>query len=195
MELLPAPSPGFQARKARIVSQLSLPASEYSDLSPKGSVDEGIRTLIDQLNALAGFVTTSSCAGRVSVFLEGRKAAAAPPGEQRRRGDGDAEADDDADRAPPTARTEPGERATFGGKGGGGKWLFVSHDPLPRPRDGASEDACAARLGLSGGAEVGEVDEGSEGAEEVKRLIHFKFEPMVSGRSQWRVLLLCAPQG
>ncbi|ROW13760.1 hypothetical protein VPNG_03552 [Cytospora leucostoma] len=65
--------PSFTRRKAAILEQLSVPDEDYSDLSPKGTVDAGIRDLIDEINALDGLVTTSSCAGRVSVFLEGRR--------------------------------------------------------------------------------------------------------------------------
>ena len=70
MQGLPPPAGLFAAKKAKILSQLSVPDAEYSDASPKGSVDDGIRDLIDEINALDGLVTTSSCAGRVSVFVK-----------------------------------------------------------------------------------------------------------------------------
>ena len=60
-------------RQQKILEQINQPAEQYNDLSPKGSIDEGIRDLIDYINTLPGFVSTSSCAGRVSVFLEGAK--------------------------------------------------------------------------------------------------------------------------
>lgn len=99
----------FTARKNKILEELSLPDAEYTDLSPKGSVDEGIRDLIRDINALPGLVTTSSCAGRISVFLEGRKKspASAPVTEQR-------------------------QFVPSGGKGAG-RWLYVSHDPFVKP--------------------------------------------------------------
>lgn len=99
----------FTARKNKILEELSLPDAEYTDLSPKGSVDEGIRDLIRDINAIPGLVTTSSCAGRISVFLEGRKKspASAPLSEQR-------------------------QFAPSGGKGAG-RWLYVSHDPFVKP--------------------------------------------------------------
>lgn len=65
--------PSFTRRKDAILEQLSVPDEDYTDLSPKGTIDAGIRDLIGEINALDGFVTTSSCAGRVSVFLEGRR--------------------------------------------------------------------------------------------------------------------------
>jgi len=63
----------FLVKKHRILESLNIPAEEYHDLSPKDSIDESIRDLIDEINSLEGFVTTSSCGGRVSVFLEGKK--------------------------------------------------------------------------------------------------------------------------
>jgi len=65
--------PSFVAKKQKILEQLAVPAEQYDDLSPKGSIDEKIRDLIDEINALEGCVTTSSCAGRISVFLEGKR--------------------------------------------------------------------------------------------------------------------------
>ncbi|KUI65536.1 tRNA wybutosine-synthesizing protein 3 [Cytospora mali] len=65
--------PSFTRRKQAILDQLSVPDEDYTDLSPKGTIDAGIRDLIDEINALDGLVTTSSCGGRVSVFLEGRR--------------------------------------------------------------------------------------------------------------------------
>lgn len=149
MDHLPSPSIKFQARKNEILSQLAVPTAEYTDASPKGSVDEGIRHLIAELNGHEGLVTTSSCAGRVSVFLEGAKKKAG-------------------------AQDQPGDEARLasaGGKGGGA-WLYVSHDPIDvaQVRDGSS--SWAAFLGVD--APVGEGT-----ARDDERLVHFKFEPMV----------------
>ncbi|KAI1153792.1 methyltransferase TYW3-domain-containing protein [Nemania diffusa] len=156
---LPAPPPNFSRKKERILELLAVPDAEYSDASPKGSVDVGIRDLIGEINALDGFVTTSSCAGRVSVFVEGRKA-----------GDGEkpeAEGDDAA---------RPATLAAVGGKGGGGTWLFVSHDPVV---NSANEDV-KGLLGLRESLEH-ERDRGDPAKETLKdtRLVHFKFEPMI----------------
>ncbi|KAI0487677.1 methyltransferase TYW3-domain-containing protein [Xylaria cf. heliscus] len=157
LQALPPPPPNFSRRKERIIEQLAVPDAEYSDASPKGSVDEGIRDLIADINALDGFVTTSSCAGRVSVFVEGRKAGEVGP---YRDGDGDDEGDD-----------RPATLAAVGGKGGGGTWLFVSHDPVP----GVVGEGVRDLLGLRGEKER------RDGPETPKdtRLIHFKFEPMI----------------
>lgn len=106
---LPIPAV-FHPRKAKILEDLAIPDAEYTDLSPKGSVDEGVRDLIHDINSLPGLVTTSSCAGRMSVFLEGLKKA---------------------------SQTEPeAQFAPSGGKGAG-RWLFVSHDPFVFPEKGS----------------------------------------------------------
>src|SRR5437763_4376424 len=77
--MLASPIPAsFARKKAAILAALSLPTDEYQDRSPKGSVDDEIRDLIDEINAYDGLVTTSSCAGRIAVFLEGDKAPRGP---------------------------------------------------------------------------------------------------------------------
>ncbi|KAG5934133.1 hypothetical protein E4U60_004050 [Claviceps pazoutovae] len=149
----PKPPPGFEAKKARILHDLAVPEAEYTDASPKGTIDTGIRDLIDDINAAEGFVTTSSCAGRVSVFLEGRKVAA------------DVHDDAHAGASSGSASGSASQVAGVGGKGAGGTWLFVSHDVVEGENwvDG---------LALRGNAEGEETEEG-------RRLIHFKFEPMI----------------
>lgn len=145
MPLLPPPPPLFQEKKAKILAQLSLPPDEYTDLSPKGTVDEGLLDVIDEVNATEGFVTTSSCAGRASVFLEGSRV--------RKEG------------------VTEGTVASAGGKGGGGTWLYVSHDPF----EGGS-------VGRDWESVFGVKVDGAEGLDvndDEKRFIHFKFEPMV----------------
>ena len=152
----------FERKKSSIVAQLQVPGSQYSDLSPKGTVDEGIRPLIYNINSKEGLVTTSSCAGRVSVFLEGK-----------RKNDSSV-----TEGNPPNETTirdlpKQGGLAGIGGKGLGGRWLYVSHDPislLPDEIGGASE--FTELFGLSAhGPEVSHSDD--------TRYVHFKFEPMV----------------
>ncbi|KAI0431794.1 methyltransferase TYW3-domain-containing protein [Xylaria sp. FL1042] len=159
---LPPPPPNFSRKKERILELLAVPDAEYSDASPKGSVDEGIRDLIGEINALDGFVTTSSCAGRVSVFVEGRKA-----GNEEMLLLGEEE---------DVAR--PATLAAVGGKGGGGTWLFVSHDPVA---ENAGDDV-KNLLGVCGSAGYEEEGRGGGVAKKTPkdtRLIHFKFEPMI----------------
>lgn len=163
MRSLPQPPQNFLQKKAKILEQLSIPDSEYTDASPKGSVDAGIRDLIDELNELPGFVTTSSCAGRVSVFVEGRKTA-----EIGGQTSSEELAEPSQDESARTATV-----AGVGGKGGGGNWLFVSHDPV-KVEDGQDlRDV----FGINGKEEA---HESTTSREDSSRLIHFKFEPMVS---------------
>ncbi|KAI0384985.1 methyltransferase TYW3-domain-containing protein [Hypomontagnella monticulosa] len=175
---LPAPLPAFARRKARILEQLAVPEAEYADASPKGSVDEGIRDLIDEVNRLDGFVTTSSCAGRVSVFLEGSKRAggAGFNGE----GGGSRENGDEGDEG---VGGEVRKFAGVGGKGGGGNWLFVSHDPVPLDAEAKRdlEALLGLRIGAQGeGNEQGDVPRGDFIHDvATTRLVHFKFEPMI----------------
>lgn len=212
------------------MAQLAVPDDEYTDLSPKGTVDAGIRDLIDEINGLDGLVTTSSCAGRVSVFLEGRRAGHGGPvaadegslllpghhlaveedqgeeecGDQSRAlkgedgqgsegtcgvaatavvartegtpsGGGDGGRDEPLAVASASAETVAG----VGGKGGGGRWLFVSHEPVEsRGKLDSEPNIVAALLGME--EPIFDGREGSS-AEEMgeSRLIHFKFEPMV----------------
>lgn len=143
----------FELRKQRILEQLDAPDGEYHDLSPKGSIDAPIRDLISEINGFDGIVTTSSCSGRISVFLEGRKS------------EGDA-----------LKSSEEGEetRAGPGGKGGGGTWLFISHDPVQVP-DAFSSSNFLPKFGLEKAT-----NDAARGLNVHRRFIHLKFEPMVS---------------
>ncbi|KAF4822926.1 tRNA wybutosine-synthesizing protein 3 [Colletotrichum tropicale] len=188
---LPSPPAAFTARKHKILQQLSVPDAEYTDASPKGSVDVGIRELIGELNALDGFVTTSSCAGRVSVFLEGKRKQTSSVQEGDDAKDGSAEGEDTANALATIAGP--------GGKGGGGTWLYVSHDPVPGPHDEDGE--LLKLLGLVDEAEGRKVGVGEAGSTQsgrrTRRLIHFKFEPMIlhvltASPSHAQLLLKCA---
>ncbi|KAL8723116.1 MAG: hypothetical protein Q9225_000519 [Loekoesia sp. 1 TL-2023] len=109
----------FTTLKSRILTSLSTPSTSYTDASPKGSLDTAIIPLISRLNGLEGVVTTSSCAGRVSVFVEGRK---------KVRDGGGESGDDEGEQM-----NGKGRKGVPGGKGLGGRWLFVSHEPVPVP--------------------------------------------------------------
>ena len=58
----------FDKRKKKISDDL---VSDVPDLSPKGSPDEQILDLLELINSHKDYVTTSSCSGRVAVFLDG----------------------------------------------------------------------------------------------------------------------------
>lgn len=52
----------FCSDKARVLEQV--------DLSRKGSVDDAIVPMVELLNSMEEYYTTSSCSGRISVFSE-----------------------------------------------------------------------------------------------------------------------------
>jgi tRNA wybutosine-synthesizing protein 3 len=166
---MPLP-PSFLAKKKRILLQLAVPISQYDDLSPKGSVDEGILELIGEINAVEGCVTTSSCAGRVSVFLEGKKSSQSEPNEED--GDGGKNELLDGEEVIDGAGARE-TKAGVGGKGGGGRWLFVSHDAVDIEKHTSD---LAGYLGMR--RRDGDVT--MQGNAREVRFIHFKFEPMVS---------------
>ncbi|KAL8716164.1 MAG: hypothetical protein Q9220_000069 [cf. Caloplaca sp. 1 TL-2023] len=155
---LPPIPPSFHTLKSSILTSLSTPTSSYTDASPKGTLDEPIVPLLDRLNALEGVVTTSSCSGRVSVFVEGG-------------GDYDAEEGKGADEG----MREGKEKRVPGGKGIGGRWVWVSHE-----RVNEGEGDWMGKWGLMGkGSREGREGEG-EGVREGKtRVVRFAFEPMI----------------
>lgn len=161
--------PSFTTKKNAILASLSNPESTYTDLSPKGSVDAAIKPLIDRINALEGIVTTSSCAGRVSVFFEGRKQG------KGYEGRGDAKDKEGLGK-------ESEQAAVPGGKGMGGKWLFVSHEPVELSKKGEAKENLPQLLGLGS---LGEPDKAPALSGEVDemRLVRFQFEPMVCRKS------------
>ena len=164
--------PAFVAKKTTILSSLAEPDATYTDASPKGSVDIAIRGLIDRINALEGIVTTSSCAGRISVFLEGKKSHEADDelAQQAKKysSSGDKVVLADAEVQP---------KSVPGGKGIGGRWLFISHEPV-------DTQATHGRGGLTKLFGINTRVEGRDGsssgnARGQKRLIRFQFEPMI----------------
>ena len=138
-------SNSFKQKKQRILDAINVTDTEYTDLSPKGSIDEGIREVIDLINSIPGLVTTSSCAGRVSVYVEGVKRNLEERGEN-------------------------GITRGSGGKGGG-RWIFVSHDPVNLEiSEWSGKLLPKFELRPSNGADI------PVGAS----LVHLKFEPMVN---------------
>ncbi|KAI8934880.1 hypothetical protein NX059_008554 [Plenodomus lindquistii] len=152
----------FATRKQAILQQLDAPDSQYHDLSPKGSIDAPIRTLIDEINGLAGLVTTSSCSGRISVFCEGRKAVS-------KGSDTAAEAQLDTSPALDIGDSPAGP----GGKGGGGAWLFISHSTIPQAESTSLDYMAKFGLQSSTPQKLTIADVAA------RRYIHLKFEPMI----------------
>lgn len=162
----------FETRKRQILADLSIPDAEYTDLSPKGSVDEGIRDLIRDVNAQPGLVTTSSCAGRISVFLEGRKKQSQKPPQQEQQ------------------QQQQRQFAPSGGKGAG-RWLYVSHEPLKEEmKNGQSLHGLFGLV--PGDGRPPRRLQGEQG--QAPRLVRFHFEPMVcTFRSSFVVYALFKP--
>lgn len=149
----------FESRKRKILADLSIPEEDYTDLSPKGSVDEGSRDLIHDINALPGLVTTSSCAGRISVFLEGRKKQAQRPPQP----------------APQQQQQQQKQFAPSGGKGAG-RWLYVSHEAL-KSDNGGGQGGLYELFGMVPGDGRPPTLQGQKS--HAPRLVRFQFEPMV----------------
>lgn len=154
-------STGFQVKKRKILEQIEVPDEEYTDLSPKGSIDVGIRDVVSEINKIDGLVTTSSCAGRISVFLEGtKKSSLSLPQE---------------DSAKPLETQSAAQEQAIAGPGGkgGGKWLFVDHEPLLQDSLAKSSTTLHTLFGMpSNKSSNATIESGA-------RFIHFKFEAMV----------------
>lgn len=63
----------FDQKKASILAEIGATDETTPDLSPKGTIDEFCLPIINLINSNGDMVTTSTCSGRVSVFLEGVK--------------------------------------------------------------------------------------------------------------------------
>ena len=63
----------FDQKKKSILLEISSNSPDNLDASPKGTIDEYCLPIINTINSHGDMVTTSSCSGRVSIFLEGVK--------------------------------------------------------------------------------------------------------------------------
>lgn len=63
----------FDQKKESILLEIAATLANSPDASPKGSIDEICIPIMNLINNSKDMVTTSSCSGRVSVFLEGIK--------------------------------------------------------------------------------------------------------------------------
>ena len=176
---LPPVPLSFTAKKIAILASLAVPDTNYTDASPKGSVDVAIKPLIDRINAMDGVVTTSSCAGRMSVFLEGTKERSSgsrvdKDGNALKRIGNEVEMGDVELEGMGGTRNIFRQNAVPGGKGNGGRWLFVTHEPVKRTREDAG---IAEMLGLS----LKQSKPSRIERQEIQsmRFIRFQFEPMV----------------
>jgi tRNA wybutosine-synthesizing protein 3 len=189
----------FTARKQKILSELQQPDDEYTDKSPKGNVDVQIRDLIDEINRIDGYVTTSSCAGRVAVFVEGgdgRDTSALGGTSVKPELEPELEPDLDEDTRSEKAAL-PSTRTSPGGKGGG-HWLYVSHDPVPVPPSDILEQSAQSngdtsqqgdyftklfQLSSLPGVDLQEIPSQSNSSEQaptrMPRLVHLSFSPLI----------------
>ena len=140
---------GFTAQKTKLLQRLTSPNASNANHSSKEGVDVGIRSLVDEINKIDTLATTSSCAGRVVVYLEGSSSSSSP-----------SHLDDGMGISGLAIATE----------GGSNQSLFVSHDPLPL----SGKRPVAPMLGLSDHTNLG-VPSSIEGV----RWVRCKFEPMV----------------
>lgn len=152
----------FKAKKRNIIDRLSVPDDDYSDASPKGHVDEGISKLVTEINSLPNFVTTSSCSGRVAIFVEGAAGSS---------GSTNVSSEEDGQITSPSRN----EKASRSGGKGGGKWLFHSHIPLSVGSAMlAQPGAVYSSIGFPTGNQIAVPSPSDE-----PQYIHMKFEPMV----------------
>lgn len=171
LKTMPPKQTVFSAKKQKILQELNRPEEEYTDLSPIGAVDPNIRQLVNQINEAEGYVTTSSCAGRISVFLEGAGNVKIDNVNHHYGND------DDHD----TGNTNISSSSSSQQGKGGGKWLFVSHDPV-NLTDLKEEGKLLELFQLPNEGNAENSFSATAPPPQVKvRFVHFKFEPMVSG--------------
>ena len=109
------------AKKA-ILADLNQP--QYTDLSPKGSVDEGCLPLMQILNNHEDYVTTSSCSGRISIFHMATK--------KKKNENQEKEEDNDEQNQNVINNNNNSNPISTGAKRGepdvATGWVFISHD-------------------------------------------------------------------
>ena len=165
----------FKEKKRRILLDLATPVSDYSDKSPKGSVDVQILELIDLVNGHEGWVTTSSCAGRAAVFLEGPNDGVESE-ELTTTGAAKDAVSSDVIGIDGETKSTADVKTTPGGKGGG-RWLYVSHDPIPTA-DGTdnNSDRFSELFGLKPSPHQATF---SPKRARAARLIHLQYSPLI----------------
>ncbi len=108
------------------------------------------------------------------MFLEGRRKKTASSV-------GDARDDEDEDKEEGGRRS--GRGASDGGKGMGGRWLFVSHEPVGVPVEGGLKRVLGIETANENEKNNNNEDEKEKDYElDIRRtrFIRFQFEPMVS---------------
>ena len=176
-------SPQFAAKKQSILSQLALDPKDYEDKSPKGSVDVPILDLLRLINGVDGWVTTSSCSGRVAVFVEGpKKVMPGPVSTLADRDDPDdasniPESQDDSIPAQVAGSSNDSNTRTAPGGKGGGHWLYVSHDPLNLPS--STEESPSEHWTNTFNLTRSQTRTHSSSPAHNRRLVHLSFSPLI----------------
>ncbi|KAI9281747.1 methyltransferase TYW3-domain-containing protein [Umbelopsis sp. AD052] len=143
----------FQERKEKVISELVEEMNpNRSDKSPKGYIDAPILDLMRLINQHSQFYTTSSCSGRVAVYCEG------------------------VDDKKKTSATE----AEAAKSTKGGKWLYVTHDPVLIPDTLDDKEKWILQL-LFGDSYADLTMEPIEDDQAIinQQLVFFKFEPLI----------------
>lgn len=165
MKNLFAISSGFAAQKTDLLQQLTAPpASDANIPSRSSSIDVGIQKLVDEINGIETLVTTSGCAGRIVVYLEGTSLTSPP-----------SHLDDHA------RISVVSTSADYNGQS-----LFVSHDPLPLSGRGP----VAPMLGLSDHTNLG-IPPSIEGVRWVRCKFESMVGDILVSRSRRSALKLC----
>jgi tRNA(Phe) wybutosine-synthesizing methylase Tyw3 len=111
----------FESAKRTILFKLK----EDLDRSPKGSIDEPALPIVNYINGLKDFVTTSSCSGRIAVFAYSVDAPvhiSGPESIETQVSAAAANASSDTDNHSTLDERAPSSK-------GRGKWVFVTHGP------------------------------------------------------------------
>ena len=95
----------------------------HADKSPKGSVDDRIRPLVDLINHHDCLATLSSCSGRMALF---------DPNSPATHDESTIDDEDIAATATTNSNITANNSGSASGKGHG-RWLMVSHDPIALP--------------------------------------------------------------
>ena len=150
------------------------------DSSPKGYIDDEILALVHQLNKHDGVATTSSCAGRIAVFLEGIKKGTEPSDELQEQEEWAHSGSQWKDDSSPLAG--------IGGKGHCGRWVYVCHTPIEGRTLSWSDlydGSVSGYTSCFGSSETAPIcSQQSHYIDGETRLLHFKFEPMVNTTSR-----------
>ncbi|CAD7938388.1 unnamed protein product, partial [Amoebophrya sp. A25] len=131
----------FDERKSKILAAI--------DKSPKGSFDAPILDLLNYINGLKHYCTTSSCSGRIAVFKHNRRTETET--ERHRRAENHAGSDTDVvadgettsdklrqtvsspedgeNLSDPVAELVTQHRTSANNADKGGNWVFVDHEP------------------------------------------------------------------